>query len=126
VSRTIVYIDGFNLYYRALRGTAYKWLDVAELSAAALPASSRIERVNYYTARVSGRIDPATPARQHAYLRALESLAPQVAIHYGNFMTTKSGPDWCSRLTLSRLSRYRRVRLPMLPMSGIPKKKDRT
>jgi hypothetical protein len=26
--RTSIYIDGFNLYYRALKGTPYKWLDV--------------------------------------------------------------------------------------------------
>lgn len=88
MARIIVYIDGFNLYYRALRGTAHKWLDIAALSAATLPASNRIERVNYYTARISGRTDPTAPARQHAYLRALESL-PLVAIHYGNFLATK-------------------------------------
>ena len=88
VSRTIVYIDGFNLYYRALRGTSHRWLDIAALSAAALPSSSRIERVNYYTARISGRTDPTAPARQHAYLRALQNL-PLVAIHYGNFLATK-------------------------------------
>ena len=88
MSRTIVYIDGFNLYYRALRGTAHKWLDIAALSEAALPASCQIQRVNYYTARISGRTDPTAPARQHAYLRALESL-PRVAIHYGNFLATK-------------------------------------
>ena len=26
--RTIVYIDGFNLYYGLLRFTSYKWLDI--------------------------------------------------------------------------------------------------
>ena len=88
MSRTIVYIDGFNLYYRALRGTAHKWCDIAALSAAALPPACQIERVNYYTARVSGRTDPTAPARQHAYLRALESL-PLVKIHYGNFLANE-------------------------------------
>jgi len=28
--RTIVYSDGFNLYYRALKGTSHKWLDVRQ------------------------------------------------------------------------------------------------
>src|SRR5271165_304286 len=37
MARTIVYIDGFNLYYRALKGTAHKWLDIASMSAACLP-----------------------------------------------------------------------------------------
>jgi len=26
--RTIVYIDGFNLYYGAVRGSAFKWLNL--------------------------------------------------------------------------------------------------
>jgi uncharacterized LabA/DUF88 family protein len=86
--RTIVYIDGFNLYYRALRGTTHKWLNVAALSEAALPTTCQIKRVNYYTARISGRTDPTAPARQHIYLRALESL-PLVAIHYGKFLANK-------------------------------------
>ena len=29
--RTYVYIDGFNLYYGALKGTAHKWLDINAL-----------------------------------------------------------------------------------------------
>lgn len=86
--RTIVYIDGFNLYYRALRGTVHKWLDIAAMSRAVLPAACVITQVNYYTAHVSGRTDPGAPARQHAYLRALETL-PNVKLHYGNFLVTK-------------------------------------
>jgi hypothetical protein len=88
MARTIVYIDGFNLYYRALKGTAHKWLDIAAMSATVLPSGHQIQAINYYTARVSGRVDPAAPGRQHAYLRALETL-PKVAIHYGNFLATK-------------------------------------
>jgi uncharacterized LabA/DUF88 family protein len=88
MSRTIVYIDGFNLYYRAARPLGHKWLNVAALAEAALPSTSKIVAVNYYTARVSGRVDPTAPARQHAYLRALESL-PLVKIHYGNFLTNE-------------------------------------
>jgi hypothetical protein len=88
MARTIVYIDGFNLYYRALKGTAHKWLDIAAMSATVLPSGHQILAINYYTARVSGRVDPAAPGRQHAYLRALETL-PKVAIHYGNFLASK-------------------------------------
>jgi uncharacterized LabA/DUF88 family protein len=85
---TIVYVDGFNLYYRALRGTQHKWLDLVALTRAVLPATNHITRINYYTARVSGRTDPDAPRRQHAYLRALET-QPLVRIHYGNFLTNK-------------------------------------
>lgn len=88
MTRTIVYIDGFNLYYRALRNTGHKWLDLAALARAVLPATNQVVAIKYYTARVSGRTDPSAPARQHAYLRALGSL-PSVSIHYGNFLATK-------------------------------------
>lgn len=88
MARTIVYLDGFNLYYRALKGTAHKWLDVVAMSRATLPANAQVERVNYYTARISGRLDPTAPARQHAYLRALDTL-PELIIHYGRFMVSQ-------------------------------------
>lgn len=29
--KTIVYVDGFNLYYGALKGTRYKWLNLWQL-----------------------------------------------------------------------------------------------
>ncbi|MEJ2118450.1 MAG: NYN domain-containing protein, partial [Alphaproteobacteria bacterium] len=83
--RTIVYIDGFNLYYRALRGTPHKWLDISAMSRTVLPSSCAVTRINYYTARVSGRTSPDAPKHQHAYLRALATL-PDVVIHYGNFL----------------------------------------
>ena len=31
VKRTYVYVDGFNLYYRALKKTKYKWLNIEAL-----------------------------------------------------------------------------------------------
>lgn len=37
MARTIVYVDGFNPYYRALKGTPHKWLDIEAMSCAALP-----------------------------------------------------------------------------------------
>jgi hypothetical protein len=86
--KTIVYIDGFNLYYRALKGTTHKWLNIVALAQAVLPDECSLAAINYYTARVSGRTDPTAPARQHAYLRAIGSL-PLVSIHYGNFLTQK-------------------------------------
>ena len=88
MARTIVYIDGFNLYYRALKGTSHKWLDVSAMSRAALPSHCTVTAVNYYTAHVSGRTDPQAPARQHAYLRAIQTL-PDVTVHFGNFLVSQ-------------------------------------
>jgi uncharacterized LabA/DUF88 family protein len=87
VMRTVVYVDGFNLYYRALRKTKHKWLNLQALCEAALPKSCNIVAINYYTARVSGSRNPASPKDQNAYLKALGTL-PALHIHFGNFQVT--------------------------------------
>ncbi len=83
--RTFVYVDGFNLYYRALRGTRHKWLNLLKLSQEALQATAVVERINYYTARVSGKRDPTVPARQQVYFKALKTI-PCLKIHLGKFL----------------------------------------
>ena len=83
--RTRVYVDGFNLYYGALKGTPFKWLDPVLLTSLLLPPDYEIERLRYFTARVSGKLDPWAPARQRVYLKALATLA-KVEIHYGRFL----------------------------------------
>ena len=63
VVRTRVYVDGFNLYYGALKGTRFKWLDPIRLAALLLLRGYRIDRLRYFTARVSGKPGrPGTPA----------------------------------------------------------------
>ena len=82
--KTNIYIDGFNLYYRALRDTPFKWLDLRKLAEELFPGDT-INRVCYFTARLDARADnPAQPQRQQAYLRALATL-PGLEIHYGVF-----------------------------------------
>ena len=84
MSLTNIYIDGFNLYYRALRGTPYKWLDPLRLCSLLLP-SHQIHQIKYFTAMVHSKpYDPDVQLRQRAYLRALETL-PNLTIHYGMF-----------------------------------------
>lgn len=84
--RTWVYVDGFNLYYGAVKGTALKWLNPVELARRVIPTNLIIERLKYFTARVSGAADPDAPRRQHAYLSALKTL-PEVEIHFGRFLS---------------------------------------
>lgn len=84
--RTWVYVDGFNLYYGAVKGTSFKWLNPVELARLVVPATLNIERLKYFTARVSGAADPDAPRRQHAYLSALRSLQ-EVEIHFGRFLS---------------------------------------
>jgi uncharacterized LabA/DUF88 family protein len=83
---TNIYIDGFNLYYGALKGTGYKWLNPLDLCRVALKPTHVFNRLRYFTARVHPRPhDPGQPLRQGLYLRALRTL-PGVSIHLGHFL----------------------------------------
>lgn len=84
--RVSVYVDGFNLYgVRLKRQPHLKWLNLKALVTQFLQPHHTLIKIHYYTARVSGKLDVAAPARQQAYLTALESLG-LVDIHYGNFL----------------------------------------
>ncbi len=84
--RTIAYIDGFNFYYGAVKGTPYKWLDFEALCQRLLPRD-HIVKIRYFTARVTARPDdPQRASRQDTYLRVLATL-PLIEIHYGHFLT---------------------------------------
>ncbi|MGD0095408.1 MAG: NYN domain-containing protein [Terracidiphilus sp.] len=91
--RTNVYIDGFNLYYRMLRESPqFKWLDLRALSAELLKVQNQIQTVHYYTARISGRVDPSAPARQQIYLDALKTVGIDTdlgSLHLGSYLVTK-------------------------------------
>jgi uncharacterized LabA/DUF88 family protein len=89
MSRTIVYVDGFNLYYRALKKRRHlRWLDLKALACQLLRPKDAIEAIKFYTARVSGRKDPNSPARQQTYLNALATV-PEVQVFFGRFLDTK-------------------------------------
>ena len=86
--RTAIYVDGFNLYYRAIRGTPHKWLDLKTLFGKVLKASHVIASIKYFTALVSSTPqDPDKALRQKTYLRALRAHIPEIAIHYGHFLS---------------------------------------
>ncbi len=85
--RTYAYVDGFNLYYGAVKSTRYKWLDLEALLQSLLRPENSIDRIRYSTAHVSGRRDPDAPSRQQAYLRALATL-PEVSIHKGRLLVS--------------------------------------
>lgn len=71
--RTIVYVDGYNLYYGVLRKTALKWLDLFGLfQDHVLDSQAQLVEVRYYTAPVLGRMcdDIESPQRQRQYLEA--------------------------------------------------------
>jgi uncharacterized LabA/DUF88 family protein len=81
--RANVYVDGFNLYYAALKGTPYRWLDLRKLCRFLLP-NDRIHRIRYFTAIPVYRWrDVPKGDRLQAYVRALETL-PRLTVHYGS------------------------------------------
>lgn len=86
--KTNIYVDGFNFYYGALKGTPYKWLNIAKLCQYLLP-NNQIHKIKYFTARVGARPnDPIKPFKQQAYFRALKTI-PNLEIILGHFLTQK-------------------------------------
>ena len=85
--RTIAYVDGFNLYFGALRGTPHRWLDLQRLMELHLKPQNQLMGIKYFTAKLNSRPnDPDAPARQATYLRALGTL-PNLEITLGHFLT---------------------------------------
>lgn len=86
MAKANVYIDGFNLYYGAVKSSPFKWLDLGALCRRMLPGD-RIQTIKYFTAILSARPgDPDLPTRQQIYLRALRTI-PTLSIVYGHFLT---------------------------------------
>jgi uncharacterized LabA/DUF88 family protein len=72
--RTIVYVDGFNLFYGNLKGTKFKWFDLCSFFDATLPKPYQLEKVKYFTARVKCLPNsPDATQKQDIYLRALRA-----------------------------------------------------
>ncbi|MEE4271567.1 MAG: NYN domain-containing protein [Thermoanaerobaculales bacterium] len=78
-SRSIIYIDGFNLYYGAVRGGPHKWLDLQKYFHMLRPDDD-IQRIKYFTALIDG----PRRANQEACLQALDTL-PKVEIILGKY-----------------------------------------
>jgi hypothetical protein len=84
--KTNIYIDGFNLYYGAVKGTPFRWLDMAAMCRVLLPRD-HINRIKYFTALVDARpSDLDKPLRQELYWRALRTI-PNLEIILGSFLT---------------------------------------
>ncbi len=80
--RTIIYVDGYNLYYSALTKSPYKWLDLYELLyqkiiRPVVPESSII-KIKFFTSPILGSYasDKNSPNRQNTYHNALEAQRP--------------------------------------------------
>jgi hypothetical protein len=84
-----VYVDGFNLYYGCLQGSAYQWLDIGALCRRLLPGNP-VNHIRYFTSRVATRPGaPNGPEQQNAYLRALRTV-PELSVHLGDFQSLRA------------------------------------
>lgn len=84
--KTLVYIDGFNLYYGCLKNTPYKWLNVKTLVTKLLSSQHSISEIKYFTARVSSKSEkPDLPKQQALYFRALKTIS-NLSIFKGHFL----------------------------------------
>jgi NYN domain-containing protein len=88
--RVVFYIDGFNLFHGALKGTEYRWLDVEAFCEHFVRPRQELVAVKYFTALVRNRPGkPGQRQRQKEYLRALGTL-PKVEVYYGHFLKRKA------------------------------------
>lgn len=88
MSRVMVYVDGFNLYFglRSKGWRKYYWLDLHALATALLKPGQTLEGVHYFTSRIraNGRNVPDMQ-RQTSYLEALSTL-PILQTHFGHYL----------------------------------------
>ena len=77
--RSIIYVDGFNLYYGAVKNTPHKWLDLQRYFSL-IRQNDDIQLIRYFTAPIVG---PTRP-NQDTFLLALATL-PLVAVTLGAF-----------------------------------------
>ena len=90
--RSIIYIDGFNLYYGVLKGGPNKWLDLDRFCRM-IRKDDDIQRICYFTARVAG----PDRVKQETYLRAIQT-TPLVELILGRFKskTLRCGVQSCT------------------------------
>lgn len=104
--RTIVYIDGFNLYYGACRAPGRRWLNLLALAQRLLPNDEIVE-IAYFTANIKrDPEDPGAQDRQRLYHRALQTI-PSLEIFLGRCIPKRvrgelvdAAPDEPSRRTV--------------------------
>ena len=85
MKKTIIYIDGFNLYY-SLKNTSLKWLNLQKISNFYISSEQhKITQIKYFTAQVKRKSDDSSNViRQNIYLRAIHTI-PNLEIIFGQF-----------------------------------------
>lgn len=79
-----MYVDGFNLYRRALAAGPHRWLDLQALAEKLLHDHEIVMIRNFTALLKPQQHDPQAPQRQQIYLRALRT-NPRIHVHLGHF-----------------------------------------
>lgn len=114
---TAVYVDGYNLYYGRLRGTAFKWLDLVKLFDDLLSQRDQNEKlacVSLFTAPALATFashGDASVEAQSAYHRALKAkYGDRFKVTYGTHSFDRSGtllPTYVAGQPFDRTQRTR-------------------
>ena len=93
--RTIVYIDGFNLYFglKSHNYSRFYWLDVQRLAENLLRPGHSLIAVKYFTADIKAGTDKHR--RQQTYLDALLTHCPKLGIFRGRYLVKKRQCQQC-------------------------------
>ena len=85
LTTTNIYIDGYNLYYSRLKGTAFKWLDLVKLFRDQIvmqqDPGAQVLSIKFFTAPVKASYARHGQASEHAqtqYHRALLATHPDL------------------------------------------------
>jgi len=99
MQNVITYIDGFNLYFglKEKGWKRYYWLNLVILSKKLLKPGQALQRVKYFTSRVS--LPPDKASRQNEFIEALETL-PELMIYYGKYQTNDVRCSKCGHVML--------------------------
>ncbi len=93
--RTIVYIDGFNLYFGSLKNTSWKWLDISALATRLCKEQNpqaELVGIKYFTADIKAKLSKrgeASCKAQQDYLLALKTHSPIIEIIKGKYFITR-------------------------------------
>ena len=106
--KTIVYVDGFNFYYRALKAhPSFKWIDPLRLCKNILNKEHKYVGLKYFSATVNNPPhDPSKSQRQQMYFRALKTI-PNTEIILGHFSIHKK---WMNLATPIKTSNNQTIR----------------
>jgi len=88
MERTIVYVDGFNLYFglKSQKWKRYYWLNLHKLSQSLLKPTQLLIKTKYFTAQISKPEDKRI--RQRTFIEALGTL-PDLEIFFGKFYSSE-------------------------------------